>query len=285
MVSLFLKSPVFIPKDITMFIVSNLIDHYFKYRLGNADYRKATYKKAYNKELRNDRLGQLILRNLNTLMSEDLSCHQEVMEYLKIDDYQKFFWESDLGFLWYKNSFKTGGNKYFEFVIDRAKIKECKSHLDLGCGWGELSSRMAELPSMERVLGIDISEEIIGQATRAHKASKAKFLRTDIVDMDEHFDMITCLGSLDYILPEMLELTLRKILSLADKEVILVNSLRGIPFEKYVNIQSSIEIKRYDIGYVHPMKFLLDTINKDLNIRFEIVKFGSDSALIHIQKR
>lgn len=267
-----------------MFIVSNLIDHYFKYRLGNADYRKAIYKKAYHKELRKDRVGQLILRNLNTLMSENHSLHQEVTDHLRVDDYQKFFWESDLGFLWYKNSFHSGENKYFKFVLDRAKTKRYKSHLDVGCGWGELSSLVSDLPSMESVLGIDISEEIIKQATESHKASKAKFSTTNIMDINQHFDMITCLGSLDYIPPEMIEQTLSKMISSADKEVILVNSLRGVPFEKYPDIQSSSEIKRYDIGYVHPIHSLLNTI-KDIHFSFEIVKFGSDSALIHIQKK
>lgn len=268
-----------------MFIVSNLIDNYFKYRLRHSDYRKSIYTKAYNKALRNDRVGQLILRNLNQLMSQNSSYHQEAIEYLKVDDYQKFFWESDLGFLWYKNSFHSGENKYFKFVIDRAKAKGYKSHLDVGCGWGELSSLISDLPFMERVLGIDISDEIIKQATENHKASKAKFSTTNILDIDQHFDMITCLGSLDYIRPEMMERTLLKMISIADKEVLLVNSLRGIPFQKYLEIQSSLEIKRYDIGYVHPIHFLLNTINKELNFSFEILKFGSDSALIHIQKQ
>ena len=42
------------------------------------------------------------------------------------------------------------------------------------------------------------------------------------------------------------------------KEIIIVNSLRGIPLSEAMEMKGAIEVKRYDDGFLHPLNFLLN---------------------------
>jgi 2-polyprenyl-3-methyl-5-hydroxy-6-metoxy-1,4-benzoquinol methylase len=263
-----------------MFLVSSLLDRYFRARFKNKQARMHYYEKALRKELRSSKLGQIALRNLNELMALNLSWHEEFRLLLKGQDYQAAFWESDLGFLWYQGNLNAN-NSYFNLAIEHIKAKHFHSALDVGCGWGEFVARISALPEMEAV-GIDISEEIIQKAQKLHP--KVHFEHKDIMETSGNFDIITFFGSTDYIHPTEFPDILKKALSLANKEILLVNSLRKISFELYLQLKESVEVKRYDTGYVHPISFLLENLKGEYDFTYTIQKAGSDSALVTILK-
>ncbi|MHB8262057.1 MAG: class I SAM-dependent methyltransferase [Bacteroidia bacterium] len=215
-------------------------------------------------------------------MAKNNQYHDEFAEFLNGKDYQQAFWESDLGYLWYQGNLQQQ-NKYFELALRTINENKYISHLDVGCGWGELTSKVSELSFVKKVLGIDISESIIAKAKELNKNIKAIYQCVDVVNVTDKFDVITLFGSTDYITPDMFLNVLKKIILLANKEVIIVNSLRKIKFEDSLKLTKAIEIRRYDTGYVHPINYILDKLKQSNSFTYEIIKFGLDSALTVIK--
>lgn len=265
-----------------MILISPLIDTYFSFRLKDISYRNQCYKKVLNKELRQSKLGTILLRNLNEAMSLNPEYHDEFSKMLNDKDYQQAFWESDLGFLWYQGNLQQQ-NKYFELALNEIKEKKYKSHLDVGCGWGELTNKVAELTFVEKVLGIDISEDIITKAKELNKNPKAIYQCKNVLNMEDTFDLITLFGSTDYISPALFASSIEKIITSANKEILIVNSLRKIKFEDTLNFTTAKEITRYDTGYVQPINYVLKSLNNKYAFTYEIKSFGLDSSLTIIK--
>jgi SAM-dependent methyltransferase len=265
-----------------MLLISPLIDAYFSFRLKDILYRNQCYQKVLNKELRLSKLGTILLRNLNEAMSLNREYHDEFAKLLNDKDYQQAFWESDLGFLWYQGNLQQQ-NKYFELALCEIKEKKYKSHLDVGCGWGELSNKAAEFAFVEVALGIDVSEDIIDKAKEINKNSKAIYQCKDVLDIEDKFDLITLFGSTDYILPTIFNKALDKIIISANREIIIVNSLRKVKFEESLSFTDAKEITRYDIGYVQPINYLLKKLSGKHKFTYDIKKFGLDSSLTTIK--
>lgn len=258
----------------------------YRSKLKHQGYRKEVYQQAINHELRASKFGRLKLRTLNELMSEHPEYHEEFREMAKpYGDFQKVFWESDLGFLWYQGNFKTN-NIYFQHALEHVKENHYKSILDVGCGWGQFSAEVSELKEVERSVGIDVSESLIEEAKKLNGVFKAEYFHENIEDVTEHYDLITFFGSTDYIAPNKIADTIKHCLDLANREVIMVNSLRKLPFEEMKKLSESKKIKRYDEGYIHPLLMIMEKMEADSNMTFswKLEKFGPDSAMLTIQK-
>lgn len=258
----------------------------YKWKLKRQGYRKEVYQKAINHDLRASKFGRLKLRNLNELMSENPEYHEEFREIAKpYGDFQKVFWESDLGFLWYQGNFKTN-NIYFQHAIEQARENHYKSILDVGCGWGQFNAEVSELEDVEKSVGIDVSESLIKQAKKLNGVFKAEYFHKNIEEISEYYDLITFFGSTDYIHPDKIADTIKHCLDLANKEVIMVNSLRKLPFEEMKKLSESRKIKRYDEGYIHPLQVIMEKMEVESNLAFswKLEKFGPDSAMLTILK-
>jgi SAM-dependent methyltransferase len=264
-----------------MFFISDVLDSYFSFRLKSKTYRRKIFLLALGKKLRNSKTGLVLLRNLNKVMTRHPACHDEFRYLLNGQNYQKCFWESDLGYAWYFWN-PPSENPYFKMVLEEMKSHKLTSLLDIGCGWGGLSAMAAELPCAEKVVGIDISEEIILAADKLFPNSKAKFIFQDVKQMHEKFDLAVIIGSTDYISPLELHAILRHLLTIVTKEIMIVNSLRKIDFGDYLQLRQAKEILRYDMGYAHPMKALLTEMQSTNKFTFEISRVGEDSALSKI---
>ena len=105
-----------------------------------------------------------------------------------------------------------------------------------------------------------------------------------MLDENGNYDLITLFGSTDYIPPNVYGKVLEHLLIHANKEIIIVNSLRAIPIEKAMEINAAIEIKRYDDGYLQATNYLLKNLQNKISFTFEMSKFGSDSLLTVITK-
>jgi cyclopropane fatty-acyl-phospholipid synthase-like methyltransferase len=265
-----------------MLLISPLIDSYFTFRLKNKGYREKCYKSALAKKLRLSKMGVILLRNLNEEMSKNIFYHDEFVNFLHGKDYQQAFWESDLGYLWFQGNLQQQ-NKYFDLAMDLLKLHTYQSHLDVGCGWGELSSKVAKLDFVNKALGIDISDDIIARAKDLNKNTQASYQCIDVLQVNEKFDLITLFGSTDYIPPAIFFEVLQKIILLANKEILIVNSLRKSKFEDSLMLKDSMEVKRYDTGYVHPVNHMLSILKQKHFFSFETKKFGMDSSLTVIK--
>ncbi len=263
-----------------MLLLSKSVDLFFGILLSNKTYRKSLFKAAVNHELRNSRYGRIALSRLNIYMSKHHFTHSEFMEVAGSDNYQRAFWQSDLGYVWFNNSIHNE-NLYFKYAIKNIEDSHLETVLDVGCGWGEFCARTSALPHVSKVLGIDISEKIIEEAKKRFTNNNLFFQVHQVDEIKEHFDIVTVFGAIDYIYPDKIESFLEKVLSISTKQIIMVSSLRGIDFEQARLIEKPIEVKRYDIGYVQPLYQFFH--KKGLkNIHFE--KMGQDSQLIHIVK-
>jgi trans-aconitate 2-methyltransferase len=103
------------------------------------------------------------------------------------------------------SSYHWNGKAYDEFsqpqltageeLIKLLEIKNEESILDLGCGTGALTIKLACLTPKGNVVGIDISESMIEKAKRKAQGERIKnihFLQRDILDIDyeEEFEVI-----------------------------------------------------------------------------------------------
>jgi cyclopropane fatty-acyl-phospholipid synthase-like methyltransferase len=235
------------------------------------------------KKLRGSKLGLILLRNLNEVMAENPSYHKELEALLERKSYQEAFWESDMGYLWYQGNLRAA-NVYFNLALQEIEKNKFQSVLDVGCGWGEFPAKAASLSNVKRAVGIDISADIISKAKELHKSSPAVFMHVNVQQLNEHFDLATLFGSTDYIPPQELPGVLEKIIQLTTKKIIIVNSLRKIPFDTALELREAKEIKRYDTGYVQPLRHLLEELKSKFPFTFFIEKAGLDSVLVVITK-
>lgn len=85
-------------------------------------------------------------------------------------------------------------------LIEELGLRGTESVLDLGCGDGTLTSRIAELVPRGEVVGIDASEGMIGTARRKER-NNLSFLRQDInhLDFPERFDIVFSNATLHWI--------------------------------------------------------------------------------------
>ncbi len=266
-----------------MIIISDILNGLLMTRLKNKNYRHKIFLAALNHELRHKKIGKALLRNLNQLMSSDTSIHNEFTELVGKENFQTKFWESDLGYLWFEGN--ANANKpYFNEAVQLIKRNSIQSLLDVGCGWGVFCNKCIQETKISSVKGIDISEGVIQSAQNKFKNGKLSFEVKDAFLVSEKYDLVTIFGSVDYIHPDKIEEFVVKLIDTAKKNVLIVHSLRKISIEDLLMLNHSSEIKRYDIGYVHPLQFILNKYKEDLKFTFTITRSGLDSALVIVSK-
>jgi cyclopropane fatty-acyl-phospholipid synthase-like methyltransferase len=267
-----------------MAIVNRFLNWYFPFRLKSKSYRQNIYRKALKRELRQGKLGRILLRNLGTAMAQDTSLHDEFAALIGGSNYQKCFWESDLGYWSYQDTlYSPVYNQYFEFALEEIKTNKLQSVLDVGCGWGRFCAEVIKL-GVKHCKGIDISGEIISQAKKNFPDVAWAFEHRDVLEEAGDYDLVTSFSSPTYMSPQIYAKILEHAIIHANKEIIFVNSLRGIPFERALLIEEAVEVKRYDDGYLHPTNHLLKNLQKQYLFTYDLRKYGPDSILTRILK-
>lgn len=89
-------------------------------------------------------------------------------------------------------------------MLSLLPIRRYKRALDLGCGTGNLTRRLSA--HAEQVLGIDVSQVAIAQATRrTNEQSNLQFQQGDALnlsrDLDNGFDLVVIADTLYYLSP------------------------------------------------------------------------------------
>ena len=88
-----------------------------------------------------------------------------------------------------------------ERLIDELAIKGDERILDLGCGDGRLTARLAERVPQGHVLGIDASRNMIDQAQRSHVRTNLEFRQMDInaIAFEGAFDIVYSNATLHWV--------------------------------------------------------------------------------------
>lgn len=87
-------------------------------------------------------------------------------------------------------------------LMSALELRGSERVLDLGCGDGSLTARLAELVPGGSVLGIDSSEGMVATARAHHRAGNLEFSLMDIADMDfeGEFDVAFSNAALHWVL-------------------------------------------------------------------------------------
>jgi trans-aconitate 2-methyltransferase len=96
------------------------------------------------------------------------------------------------------NQFKTERSAPFEDLVQLIKIRPGLKVIDLGCGTGELTSRLAGLLPGSQVLGIDSSPDMLTK-TRAFKGANVNFQLRDIQEIEGAWDLIFSNAAIQWI--------------------------------------------------------------------------------------
>jgi trans-aconitate methyltransferase len=93
----------------------------------------------------------------------------------------------------------TAQSSASEILFDLIDIKPGDSVLDVGCGTGNLTSKIKDLTS-GKVIGIDLSEGMINEAVKNYENCGIQFLTKNIqhIGFEEEFDAVFCNSALQW---------------------------------------------------------------------------------------
>lgn len=103
------------------------------------------------------------------------------------------YWNSDSGGKWVRNQERMDRtlNPFSEHVMSVAGVRTGDKILDVGCGTGATSLRLADQGAV--VTGVDVSEPMLRHAASRPEASKATFIKADASAHDfgdAEFDLV-----------------------------------------------------------------------------------------------
>ena len=101
-----------------------------------------------------------------------------------------------------RNAGKIDSLPRFNVVIQQVlKDIKAKSLLDLGCGRGDLTLRIAQVVKASEVYGVDIDDEVLRVAEmRGIKTFKADLSKEHIPLPNESIDIVTALEIIEHLL-------------------------------------------------------------------------------------
>jgi malonyl-CoA O-methyltransferase len=129
---------------------------------------------------------------------------------------------------YYANVQKKMSNVLINRLLQEKKdYKRCYKILDIGCGTGILTKRVAEIYINSEITGIDISKNMIDIVKNNLKIYNVRFLCDDIekAKLDEKFDIIVSSATFQWF--ENLEDTLINITNYLEKNGVLLFSTFG----------------------------------------------------------
>jgi SAM-dependent methyltransferase len=99
-----------------------------------------------------------------------------------------------------KKFFARGRIMRLEQIL-RQKNLVLKSALDFGCGTGQAAPLLKEIVSLEKILGVDVSEGLLGVAQREHGGAGIEFRALKNHQPAADFDLAFCNGVFHHIPP------------------------------------------------------------------------------------
>ena len=170
------------------------------------------------------------------------------------------------------DSFEKKDNKFFnDFVRENIAINKNDTILDLACGTGVITNVLASY-TINDVIGIDISENMIKKANEKEKSANVKFVNIDFYDLDGlKFDLIVCHNAYPHFLDK--EKFKNKCFNLLSKNgrLIICHSISRNEVNKCHNDKTNISVSLNEVTEefkVFEDKFSLIRLYEDENIYF-----------------
>ena len=201
----------------------------------------------------------------------------------------------------YDNVYSKGEKKHYtHFVVNKKPSSEAlevsritswknKSVLDVGCGTGNFCSMISK-KGTKRVVGIDYASEAIKIAKKEHKSKNLEFRNIQISQIDEKFDVIVSIGTLEHMdNPYEILKVMKKKLN-ANGKIIITNpnwtNPRGyILMTLYHLFKSPITLA--DIHYFTPMDHFQMAKKINMKLKWKTIdeSWASGKVLINDFKR
>jgi SAM-dependent methyltransferase len=100
-----------------------------------------------------------------------------------------------------KNYFARGRVEWLKRCLRELKL-EARSAMDYGCGTGTSVPLLLELPSVERVVGVDVSPKSLERARAVHADARAGFHLIEEYEPAATLDLVFCNGTFHHIPPQ-----------------------------------------------------------------------------------
>lgn len=162
----------------------------------------------------------------------------------------------------YDKKWEEYNNKTTEEIIKNFKLNDNLRILEAGCGTGILIEKLLKLKPNIRILGVDISKEMLKIAKiRLGKYKNVELLKKDIENLKlrEKFDLIISNSSIHYL--DNLDKVIRNFKSLLNEngELILVDWCKNSILFKILNFYWKLMINGFKQIYtVKQVKEILD---------------------------
>jgi trans-aconitate methyltransferase len=99
---------------------------------------------------------------------------------------------------------ETANAIFSDLTIAILRNRNVASMLDVGCGLGYMTARMkSEIPSLERIVGLDISETAIARAREMFAGIDFRAGSLDAIDTDPGFDVVVSKDVIWYVLDDL----------------------------------------------------------------------------------
>jgi ubiquinone/menaquinone biosynthesis C-methylase UbiE len=142
-------------------------------------------------------------KNNDVFITDEITSFSEA--YLKVrEKEQRILSDDDVLKLPHLNKFEwpqrvKSTKRFIDYI---SKKKQALTILDLGCGNGWFTNKIAEISKQNTIVGIDINKEELEQATRLFKAENIKFVYANVFECNaifkDEFDIISINGSIQY---------------------------------------------------------------------------------------
>lgn len=144
--------------------------------------------------------------------------------------------------LWDPKFYKKNSSGQYNHAmasLKNMKISQNGTVLDIGCGDGRITKEISDLVSEGNVLGIDVSDNMIREASFLFKDVKnLKFKCFDISKeiLDEKFDLVTSFSAFHWIEDQTQALkNIHSILNPKGRVLILASALYKSPVSEFIN--------------------------------------------------
>jgi len=206
----------------------------------------------------------------------------------------------------YKNpdDYSKNNNLQFEFAMQTIKNIEISSTarvLDIGCGDGLITSKIADKATKGSVIGTDISQQMINHANEKYKEQKnLRFMQMDASKniFKNQFDVITSFNCLHWVKDQQAALKgIAQAATEGARIILLFSHKKSLYHHVLDDVCSSEKWKLYFKNYINPRSFftketykkmlshehlnVLSIVEKEMSYQFqdaaELTKFFSSS--------
>lgn len=173
---------------------------------------------------------------------------------------------------------KTYMKNQEEQIIKFLKNAHWESILEIGCGTGRLTKQIAPLQNWKKFVAIDLSDDLLKIAKHNTKNYPIEYhcMNIDEFPTEQKFDLVFSCEVVQHINPSRIVESLKKIISLSNNKVILVetydHSKIGTSKDEYFFIHNYEEIfKKFNLKQIqlHPIRLptSLQLYNKYIKFR------------------